>query len=155
MSLVSRARDKVVCGHHVAEIERWIRCHGARLVDDWSDEKLAVWVLHHGARRRLAVLSSLTASQSGIGGVLTFQRLPDDVPADDGMAWAWNEDATVGRRLYVSMMIGDGVPLPIWSRLLHDLAVAYGVSRVVCHRRKKVRDLTHLLKRFRHGISQA
>lgn len=153
MSTLSKVRASVVCGHPVGDIERWIREHGPKLVDNWSDQKLAVWILHHGARRRLAVLSCL--SRSGIGGVLTFQRLPDDVPTGDGMAWAWNEDATVGRRLYVSMMVGDGVPLPIWSKLLHDLAVAYRVSSVVCHRRKKVRDLTHLLSRFRHGISQA
>lgn len=152
MSILSKVRARRVCGHSIGEIEAWLRAHGGRLFDTWSDEKLVLWVLHHGARRRLCVFQNLP--DPTIRGLVTFQRIPDDIPIDSAMEWAWEENATAGERLYVSAMAGAGVPLPIFARMIHDVSVELGARRVVCHRRNEPRDLTHVFEKcLSHGIS--
>lgn len=147
MSTLSKVRAERVCVAWTAgEVADWLRTHGGRLFDTWSEAKLVRWVLHHGPRHRLVILHR--PDDRAIRGVATWQRLPDAVPVEEAMDAAWGESDPVGTRVYVSAMVGPAVPLRIWARVFHDAGVAVGRTRVVCHRRNVVRDLSHLFRRF-------
>lgn len=136
----------------LSQVVAWLFERAPGVFGDWSTEKLARWVLHHARENRLVTVRE--PRQHRILCVMLWQRLPDDVAIDDAMAWGWQKNATAGSRIYVSALVGK-IPFSDLARLIHAVAFAPGVRRVVCHRRKQAHDITAALNRYFHGISEA
>lgn len=136
----------------LSQVVAWLYERAPKIFGDWSTEKLARWVLHHARDHRLAVVRE--PRHHRILCVMLWQRLPDDVPIEDAMAWGWQRNATAGSRVYVSALVGR-IPLKDLARLIQVAAFAPGVRAVVCHRRKQPHDMTAALNRYRHGIPEA
>ena len=136
----------------VGQVVEWLAREAPGVFGTWPLDRLCRWVRHHAADRRIAIVRAPKSDR--ILCAILWQRLPDDVDIEDAMAWGWEKNATAGSRLYVSALVGR-IPFPQLARLIHAVAFAPGVRRVVCHRRKKPHDMTAALKRYAHGTFQA
>lgn len=127
----------------------WLVRQAPGVFGEWEVSKVSAWVSHHAQDRRLIVVRGEDTGR--VYGAILWQRIPDDLDLADAPTWGWQRNATAGARVYVSCIAGQ-LPISEFARLFQAAAMAPGVTSVVCHRRHRVRDLTHII--HRHGTLQ-